>query len=103
MPFKLADMKLSRDEVVRIANLARLKLSDAEIDKFSSQLGDILEYVNMLNEIDTTSVEPTSQVTGLQNISEDDVVIDFVIDKGRLIKNSPLSIIDNQIQVKSVF
>jgi aspartyl-tRNA(Asn)/glutamyl-tRNA(Gln) amidotransferase subunit C len=58
-------MSLSLDEVRRIATLARLELTDAEISKFQGELSRILEYVEQLKELDTTDVEPTSQVTGI--------------------------------------
>ena len=60
-------MKLSADEVRQIANLARLKLSEEEVAKYSEQLTDILGYIEQLAEVDTSQVEPTAQVTGLTN------------------------------------
>ena len=53
---------LSRQEVQRIADLARLELSAEELDLFTRQLGDILTYVEQIRTLDTTGVEPTSQV-----------------------------------------
>jgi aspartyl-tRNA(Asn)/glutamyl-tRNA(Gln) amidotransferase subunit C len=53
-------LTLGPDEVRRIAALAHLELTAAEIDLFSRQLGDILEYVDELRTLDTTGVEPTS-------------------------------------------
>jgi aspartyl-tRNA(Asn)/glutamyl-tRNA(Gln) amidotransferase subunit C len=52
--------KLTRDDVLRIAELARLDLSDAEVDLFTRQLDHILEYVEQLREVDTTGISPTS-------------------------------------------
>src|SRR5689334_10575822 len=52
--------KLTRDDVLRIAELARLELTDAEVGLFTRQLDHILEYVEQLNEVDTTGVSPTS-------------------------------------------
>lgn len=67
-------MKLSKEQVEHIAGLARLKLTDVETEKYSQQLSGILEYVDKLSAIDTTQVEPTSQVTGLVNVSRDDEI-----------------------------
>lgn len=55
-------MKITRAEVERIAKLARLSLGDAEAEAMTKQLDAILEYVAQLQNLDTTGVEPTSQV-----------------------------------------
>ena len=95
-------MALSEDDVRHIAELARLGLSDVEVKKFTVQLSNVLEYVEQLNEVDTSTVEPTSQVTGLTNVSREDAVQPKVT-REELLACSPLSIVDHQIQVKSVF
>lgn len=69
---------LSNEEIQHIAKLARLGLKDGEAEKFLQQLNDILGYVEQLKEVDTEGVEPTSQVTGLENVSRTDVVEPFV-------------------------
>src|SRR5215471_18546709 len=53
-------MPLSTEDVEKIAELARLKLTPQEASSFTRQLGSILEYMTKLNELDTSSVEPTS-------------------------------------------
>jgi aspartyl-tRNA(Asn)/glutamyl-tRNA(Gln) amidotransferase subunit C len=55
-------MRISREEVLRVAELAHLDLSGAEVEKLRSQLDSILEYVGKLNELDTSKVEPMAQV-----------------------------------------
>ncbi len=55
-------MKITRDDVVRVAELAYLELSEAELEKYRQQVDDILEYIGKLNELDTSSVEPMAQV-----------------------------------------
>ena len=55
-------MKITREDVLRVAELAHLELSEAEIEMFSRQLDSILTYVEKLNELDTSSVEPMAQV-----------------------------------------
>ena len=67
-------MKLSRDEVLHIALLARLGLTEAEVDKFREQLSDILENFEILQRVDTTDVPPTAQSIPLQNVLRDDEV-----------------------------
>ena len=65
-------MKLSREEVVHIAALARMGMSEAEIEKAREQLSNILENFEVLKEIDTTNVSPTAQSINLQNVMRDD-------------------------------
>ena len=65
-------MKLTREQTKHIAKLARLRLSEAEIEKFGQQLSSILEYIALLNEVDTENVAPTAQTTGLKNVSRED-------------------------------
>ena len=96
-------MILTEEEVKKIAELARLGLSDSEIKKYTTELTTILDYVDILSEVDTENVEPTSQVTGLQSVSEDDEVVVYVEDKDELIKCSPLQVEARQVKVKSVF
>jgi aspartyl-tRNA(Asn)/glutamyl-tRNA(Gln) amidotransferase subunit C len=55
-------MKISRDDVLKVAALANLELTDAEVETYRGQLDDILTYIDKLNEIDTTNVEPMTQV-----------------------------------------
>jgi aspartyl-tRNA(Asn)/glutamyl-tRNA(Gln) amidotransferase subunit C len=55
-------VKISREDVVRVAELAYLELSEAELEMYRKQVDDILEYIGKLNELDTTSVEPMAQV-----------------------------------------
>ncbi len=63
-------MKLN---VSHIARLANLPLTDEEKKKFESQLESTLAYIEQLNEVDTKNIEPTSQVTGLENVLREDV------------------------------
>jgi aspartyl-tRNA(Asn)/glutamyl-tRNA(Gln) amidotransferase subunit C len=66
-------MQLTKEEVKQIAKLSRLELSEEDIELLKNQLSSILDYVKVLQELDTSSVEPTSQVTGMQNVSREDV------------------------------
>jgi len=55
-------MKISREDVLRVAELAHLELADAEVESLRSQLDSILTYIDKLNELDTSAVEPMAQV-----------------------------------------
>jgi len=81
-------MKLSKEEVEHIAALARLRLSDEEKEKYSEQLSAILDYIGQLQTVNTKSVEPTSQVTGLINITREDEVRESQIFK-ELVESAP--------------
>ena len=59
-------------DVEKIAKLSMLKLTEEEKSIYGSQLGSILEYINKLNELDTSKIEPTSHVLALDNVSRDD-------------------------------
>ena len=63
---------LAPKEVKHIAELANLRLTQAEIKKFAGQLSDILSYIEQLNKLDVKKLEPTSQVTGLKNVVRED-------------------------------
>lgn len=60
--------KLRADDVRSVAHLARLKLSDEEVERFTQQLGDVLTYVEQLNEVDTADVEPMAHAIELSNV-----------------------------------
>ena len=65
-------MKITLSEVEHVANLARLEFGPEEIGLFTKQLDAILSYVDKLNELDTTGVEPTSHVLPIKNVFKDD-------------------------------
>ena len=66
-------MKISKQEVEHVARLARLELSQEEKDRYAEQLSNILTYIEKLNELDTTNVEPTAHVLDISNVMRDDV------------------------------
>ncbi len=68
-------VKLTKKDVLHVANLSNLILTDAEIAKFTPQLSKIVDFVGQLSEVDTTNVEPTNQTTGLTNVTREDKVI----------------------------
>ncbi|MBU0705979.1 Asp-tRNA(Asn)/Glu-tRNA(Gln) amidotransferase subunit GatC [Patescibacteria group bacterium] len=95
-------MKLTGDEVKHIAKLARLRLTDEEVAKFGEQLSGILSNARMLEEVDTSNVEPIAQITGLRNVTfTDEVQPCDLADK--LLEQSPMPLQDHMIKVKNVF
>jgi aspartyl-tRNA(Asn)/glutamyl-tRNA(Gln) amidotransferase subunit C len=93
--------KLSRDDVLRLARLSRLKLVDDEVEKFRNELSSILEYVETLNSVDTSGLEPTYQVTGLKNVMRSDELKNYGYRPEDLLKNAP-AVQNNQFKVKRV-
>lgn len=97
--FQMAD--LTRDDVLKLARLARLKLSDDEIVRYQHELAEILQYVEQLNDVDVSGLEPTSQVTGLTNVTRADEEIDYGYKSLDLLKNVPHGRVENdQIKVQ---
>lgn len=67
-------MKLSREEVLHIARLARLGLDEAEITRFAGQLSNLLDHFEVLQQVDTEGVPPTAQSVELRSVMRDDAV-----------------------------
>jgi aspartyl-tRNA(Asn)/glutamyl-tRNA(Gln) amidotransferase subunit C len=65
-------MKLDRDIVLHIAKLARVELSEADVETFSTQLSEIITHFDVLNAVDTEGVEPTAHTLPLVNVMADD-------------------------------
>lgn len=89
---------LTRDQVLHIAALARLQLSDAEVDSMTTELSSILSYIDMLSEVDTSSVEPTAQVTGQSSVLREDTITPLQANPDDLLACSPLPLLERQIQ-----
>jgi len=67
-------MSLTREDVEKVSLLARLRLSNEELTTMTSQLGDIVGYVDQLAELDTDGVEPMAHAVDVSNVFRDDVV-----------------------------
>lgn len=65
-------MALSKEDVLKVAKLARFEVSDAEVEKFQQQLSAVLGYIEQLQEVNTDDVVETAQVTGLENVTRSD-------------------------------
>jgi aspartyl-tRNA(Asn)/glutamyl-tRNA(Gln) amidotransferase subunit C len=80
---------LSRDDILKLARLARLRLTDEEVDGFAHEISAILGYTEQLQAIDLDGVMPTTQVTGLVNVMRPDELIDYGASPEELLKNAP--------------
>ena len=85
-------MKISREEVLRVAELSYLDLSEPELEMYRAQIDEILEYIGKLNELDTTNVEPMAQVLTDDQTADatlrEDVVIPCSV-AGDVLKQAP--------------
>lgn len=85
-------MKISREDVERVAELAYLDLSEAELESYRNQLDDILEYIGKLDELDTSRVEPMAQVLADDQSADatlrEDVVVPCSV-AGDVLKQAP--------------
>ncbi len=85
-------MKISLEDVRRVAELADLELSEEELEKYRAQVDDILEYVGKLNELDTTSVEPMAQVLSDDQSADATLREDVIVPSGvagEVLQNAP--------------
>ncbi len=92
---------LSIEEIKKVAKLSKLELTDQEIKKQQAELSGILDFFEKLKEVDTTGVEPLSQVTGLENILRKDEVENFSSKK--LLNSSQRKKSQNMVSVPNVF
>lgn len=94
-------MTLTHDQVRHIAKLARLTLDDKDVERFTKDLGGIFTLIERLREVDTSNVEPLSQVTGLRNVSREDSVRPGFASPDDLLRTSPLPVREHQIETPS--
>ncbi len=81
-------MSLTREQAAHIAELAKLELSAAEIERLARQLSDILAYAEMLNQLDTTAIAPTASVIPNQNIMRADKLAPS-LPRASVLQNAP--------------
>jgi aspartyl-tRNA(Asn)/glutamyl-tRNA(Gln) amidotransferase subunit C len=81
-------MAISKEDVQHIASLARLRFSDDEEEQLAEEMSRILDYVDTLNELDTTGVPPMSHVLDLHNVFREDD-IEERIDRDKALQNAP--------------
>nr|WP_090884079.1 Asp-tRNA(Asn)/Glu-tRNA(Gln) amidotransferase subunit GatC [Evansella caseinilytica] len=93
-------VRITKNQVKHVANLARLEFSEKEMEVFAKQLDDIIGYAEQLNELDTTNVKPTSHVLDISNVLRADEVRQSLSNEAAL-KNAPDQA-DGQVKVPSV-
>lgn len=89
-------------DIKHAAQLANLSLSDEELKKFDSQLTKILEYIETLEKVDTKNILPTSQVTGLNNVSRKDEETTSSLSQEEVLSNTDLKY-NGLFKVKAIF
>jgi aspartyl-tRNA(Asn)/glutamyl-tRNA(Gln) amidotransferase subunit C len=94
-------MAISKDDLEHVVRLARLDLADAEKDKYTQDLGEILSYADELNQTSTSGLEVVSQIAGLSSIARADEITNTNI-REKLLENAPAQQ-DGFIKVKKVF
>lgn len=92
---------ISLTDVQHLAQLSSLALTDDELTNLQTDIGNILGYIEQLSELDTTGVEPTYQVTGLENVWRDDSVIESNVTREQLLSLSTESS-NHQVKVPKV-
>lgn len=81
--------KLTREDILKLAKLARIDLNEDEAVQFEAEFNAVLGYVEQLQDVDVSGLEPTSQVTGLTNVTREDTVKDYGYEPKELLKNVP--------------
>jgi aspartyl-tRNA(Asn)/glutamyl-tRNA(Gln) amidotransferase subunit C len=94
-------MRIDREQVIHAARLARLGITEDEVELFGNQISAILEAMDVLRELDTEGVEPTAQVTGLENVMRDDAVRPS-LPREQVLANAPRRE-DGYFRVQAVF
>ncbi|MEI7891390.1 MAG: Asp-tRNA(Asn)/Glu-tRNA(Gln) amidotransferase subunit GatC [bacterium] len=93
---------LSKEEILKVATLARIGVSDEDVEKYQHDLSEILDYFKQLDEVDVAGVEPIGHITGMQNKFRNDDAVDFgKMGKDEIMKNAP-EVKGEYIKVKSV-
>ena len=94
-------VKLTRDDVLKLAGLAQLDLTDEEIESFQVEISELLQYVEQLQTVDVSGFQPTAQVTGLSDVTRPDEEYNYGMSRDDLLSNVP-EVENGQIKVKRV-
>lgn len=93
--------KITRQDVLKLARLSKIKLEDNEVERLIKELAEIVNYVEKIDAVDVSGLKPTDQVTGLKNVMRPDEEVDYGASPAELLKNAP-DTKKNQIKVKQV-
>src|SRR5690625_1220422 len=88
LPGGLSMTNISKEQVKHVADLARLEVSEEEADMLTDQLSEIITYAELLNELDTTDVEPITHASDLKNVLRKDEPASWIT-KEEALKNAP--------------
>lgn len=91
---------ISKEDIVKVAGLSRLSLTDKEIEEYQKEFTNILGFFEILSEVNTDGVVATAQITGLENVTTEDVVTSF--DSEKLLECSKQTKVKTQIAVSAV-
>lgn len=89
---------LTRDDILKLAKLSKLDLTEEQVERFQAELQAIVGYVEQLQNVDVSGLKPTNQVTGLVNVTREDEIKDYASPEA-LLKNAPAQE-NGQIKVK---
>jgi len=93
--------KLTDQSILHLARLSRIKLDKNELEQFKDEFNKIVAYIEQLSSVDIEGLEPTSQVTGLLNVTREDEIIEYNEQPKDLLENAPDQL-DGQFKVKRV-
>lgn len=94
-------MSISKEEIKKVAELSRINITPQEEIRYAETISAVLDYMKILDEVDTSEVEPTHQVTGLQNVVREDVIKKCEY-RNKLLKQMP-ELEDEELVVPGVF
>ncbi|GHU79173.1 aspartyl/glutamyl-tRNA(Asn/Gln) amidotransferase subunit C [Clostridia bacterium] len=94
-------MPISKQEILHLADLSNLSLSEAEIESLGPDLDNIITYISQLDELNTEGIKPTYQVSEMQNVTRPDEITEFEADRKSLLSLTKDQE-DNQIKVPKV-
>lgn len=81
-------MKVTREVIEHVAGLARLNLTEQEIEKLTAEMAEVISYVDKLNELDTTDVKPMEHVIPMKNVLREDKAAES-LDRDKILANAP--------------
>jgi aspartyl-tRNA(Asn)/glutamyl-tRNA(Gln) amidotransferase subunit C len=93
---------LTKDDVKKVAQLARLELTEEELEIMPGQLSKVLDYIDQLKEVDTEGVIPTAQVTGLSDVWREDEIDEWPKSEVEAALNAAPEVYGRQIKVKKI-
>ena len=97
----MGDMEIKREDILHLAELSDLSLSDEEVESLGKDLRGIVKYISQLDELDVSDIEPTYQVFEMENVWRDDEMVDQGVTREQLLMLSP-EYQDNQVKVPKV-